>query len=142
MKYFLKKVIVWTLYLALTILFFSLPVILRNHDQADFLSDSRYNYTQDGRLYFEFADLPAERRIEGDSTSLRMVAVTDTSRKAVYLFVNGEKQGASFVSDSMRIEFPHVYLKNGENEIVAVLSSEAGDTLALRKLRIVSVKKL
>lgn len=142
MKFFAKKVIGWTVYLAITILFFSLPIILRNHDSAGPMSNSSQYFAREGGLFFEFAGGPGELRVEGDSTAIGMIAETDSSQKIVYLYVNGDKQDMAFVSDSMRVEFPRVYLKEGKNEIVAVLRSVAGDTLALRTLRVVSLKKL
>lgn len=142
MKFLLKRIIGWTVYLTVTILFFSIPIILRNDNSTDPLSTSGQYSAREVGLFLEFAGGSGERKVEGDSTAVRMIAETDTSRKIVYLYVNGDKQDMAFVSDSMGIEFPRVYLKEGKNEIIAVLRSVSGDTLAVRKLSIVSLKKL
>lgn len=146
MKYFIKKTIKWLLFLVLTALFFSLPVILQNHDAE---KDSRDSVPavapsggQKGVLLFEFVPPSVERTVVGGFTGLRMVTMTDSSKKAVYLYVNGEKQDMAVVSDSMGIEFRSVHLSEGENEITAILRAAGGEVLALRKMRIFSQKKL
>lgn len=142
MQYFIRKSLKWLAYVVLTVLFFSLPVILRDESPEKTMPVSQSAGTETGGLLFEFLSSSAGRSVTGDSTGLRMIVKTDTSEKTVYLYVNGEKQDMIVVSDSMEIEFPRVYLRNGENEITAVLRSLHGDTLAVREMRIVSQKKL
>ncbi len=142
MRFFFKRTAVWVVYLVLTVLFFSIPIILRDHNEVSSDSPAAVGFINQDKIFFDFADGSAERETSADSVSIRIVAVTDSSQKAVYLYVNGEKQDMAVVSDSMGIEFPRVYLKDGDNDITAVLLSAEGDTLALRKKRIVSLKKL
>ena len=142
MKFFIKKAVGWVAYAVLTVLFFSLPIILRNSDGVNSDSPSAVGVVNQAGIIFEFVGGPAGHEITGDSALIKMVVVTDSSKKTASLYVNGEERDMIVVSDSMVIEFRRVYLKDGDNEIAAVLLSTGGDTLALRKTRIVSLKKL
>ena len=146
MRYFIKKTIKWLLFLILTAVFFSLPVILENYDAE---KDSRYIVTavappggEAGVSLFEFVPPSVERKTAGDFADVRMVTRTDSLEKAVYLYVNGERQDMAVVSDSMGIEFRNIHLKEGYNEITAILRAAGGEVLAIRKMRIFSQKKL
>lgn len=142
MQYFVRKSSEWLAYVMLTTLFFSLPILLRSTGSENAIRTGGERQGQVETLLFEFLPASAERSVEGDSTGLKMIARTDTSDKTVYLYVNGEKQDMAVVSGSTEVEFPRVYLNEGENEIIAVLRSLRGDTVAVRRMRIVSQKKL
>lgn len=146
MKYFIKKTVKWFLFLALTVLFFSLPIILHDYDAEKVGQDSITAVApsggKSGVVLFEFVPPVAERIVSGNSTGLAMIIKTDSSEKAVYLYVNGEKQDMAVISDSMGIEFQSIYLKDGANEITAILRAAGGEVLAVRKMRIFSQKKL
>jgi hypothetical protein len=150
MKFFLKKVLKWLTFLFLTVLFFALPVILQKESGPAFREDSLKKQImrqangsrEQSEVYFEFEPESVKERILGDSTGLRMITISDTSEKYVYLFVNGEKQDVAIVSDSMQIEFSRVYLKLGINEITAILQRPAAETLAVRRATIFSLKKM
>ncbi|MCL4511414.1 MAG: hypothetical protein M1470_10135 [Bacteroidetes bacterium] len=143
MKFFLKKVLKWSAFLLLTVLFFALPVFLQKEDgKNDFLQKMAERQTAQkqevSELYFEFEPASVKEKIFGDSTALKMLVKSDTSEKSVYLYVNGEKQDMAVVSDSMQILFPRVYLKQGTNEITAVFQKSTGETLAVRRVTIFS----
>ncbi len=147
MKYFIKKSLKWLAFLVLTVLFFSLPVIIERRDRVDdlyrepdFADPSAGLMANEFRFEFDSTSVMSE--VAGDSTSLRMITRTDTSQKLIYLYVNGEKQDMVVVSDSMTAVFPRIYLKPGQNEIVVVLSDLHGKSRATRKTRIFSHKKM
>jgi hypothetical protein len=147
MKYFIKKSLKWLAFLVLTLLFFSLPVIIEKRDRGDDLQKEELLSDLTGGLsaaefHFEFDPATVMSEVAGDSTSIRMITRTDTARKTIYLYVNGEKQDMIVVSDSMTAVFPRVYLKPGQNEILAVLSDVNGKSRATRKTRIFSQKKM
>lgn len=146
MGYFIRKTVQWFLFLALTVAFFSLPIILQNYDAQKIGHDSITAVGPSGEVsgvtLFEFAPQVADEIVSGDSTVLAMVTKTDSSDKAVYLYVNGERQDMAVISDSMGIEFRSILLKEGENEITAILRAAGGEVLAVRKMRIFSQKKL
>ncbi len=147
MKYFLKKALQWTVYLAVTVLFFSLPVIIEDcgnagkSDRGQMVVDSVAAIVAGG-IFFEFDSASVNREVAGDSTSVRLITNTDSSRKLVLLYVNGVKQDMAVVSDSLPAVFTRVYLSPGENEITAVLSGADGRALSIRKARIFSSKRM
>ncbi len=150
MKFFLKKVLKWSLFLFLTILFFALPVILQEENRpmmSDRSSQQEVVRREDRgqkqpEVYFEFGVESVKGRLLGDSTALTMITRSDTSEKYVYLYVNGEKEDMAIVSGSMQIDFPRVYLMPGRNEITAVLQRLSAETLAVRRVIIFSSKKM
>lgn len=145
MKYLLKKTFKWIVYLAVTVIFFSMPVLIERRGDvkdlsrmADLVESESFQTT--GGFFFDFASVQNE--VVGDSTSVRVLTKTDTCRKSVCLYVNGEKQDMVVVSDSMPAYFPRVYLIPGQNEIEAVLLEASGRPMALRRMRIFSLKRM
>ncbi len=147
MKYFVRHALEWLTFLALTVLFFSLPVVIERHGSVKDIRprqasvDSTTAQIAAG-FFFEFDIGSVKSEVAGDSISLKMITRTDTSRKLVDLYVNGEKQDMVVISDSMPVLFPRVYLKTGPNEIVAILRDLNGMPLATRKIRIFSQSKM
>ncbi len=147
MKYLLKKTLKWIVYLAVTVLFFSLPVLIERCEDAKNLSRmadlvESESFLTTGEFFFDFDPASVQNEVVGDSTSVRVLTKTDTCRKSVYLYVNGKKQDMVVVSDSTPAYFPRVYLIPGQNEIEAVLLEASGRPMALRKMRIFSLKRM
>jgi len=150
MRFFLKRVVKWLLFLLFTVFFFAIPVILQEETRPMLKNNPTQLQTlrredQDQKqsdVYFEFEAESVKEKLLGDSTALRIDTRSDTSEKYVYLYVNGEKQDVAIVSGSMRIDFPRVYLKPGRNEITAVLQRLPAETLAVRRATIFSLKKM
>ncbi|MCL4539564.1 MAG: hypothetical protein M1469_08135 [Bacteroidetes bacterium] len=146
MKFFLKKCLKWFLFLLFTFLFFSLPVYLQKEEKSRDSRQTRIASESAGNqspsvFYFDFAPGSLRQKVTGDSTAIWISARSDSSVKYVFLYVNGEKQDMAVISDTARVEFPRVYLKEGINEIAVVLQNRNGVVLAVRKATIFSDKK-
>lgn len=146
MKVFLRKSLKWLLFLLFTLAFFSLPIYLQKEEKnSDFRRTQPATGSPGAQLsstfYFEFDPGSLKQRVSGDSTALSVSTISDSAAKYVYLYVNGKKQDMAVVSDTMRVEFPRVYLQPGANEIAVVLQDRRGKVLAVRKTNIFSSKK-
>ncbi len=146
MKFFLRKCLKWFLFLLFTFIFFSLPIYLQQEQHTGDIKQTWVSSGQSGdhsvsASRIDFVAGSVRDTVHGDSTSVWVSARSDSSIKYVYIYVNGEKQDMAMVPDSGRIEFPRVHLKEGANEIAAVLQNPDGTVLAVRKVNIFSIKK-
>lgn len=140
MNYFMRKSAQWLSFLAATVAFFSLPIILRGRGPVKMVELLEADGSARG-VVLEFLHPVPGTAIAGDSTRLNVFVDSDTVSGSVSLFVNGRQLDESPVSGESRLNFPAVYVGQEENEIEALFRSPAGDTIAAKKLRIISQKK-
>ncbi len=139
MMYFLRKSAQWLVFLAATVAFFSLPIILRDHSPGK-TGQTRPLKVTAKSVVLEFVPSVAETSVDGNSTALIMSVDVDTMTGYVSLYVNDREVDSTPARGATRLKFPGVALRQGENEIEAFFRTANGDTVAFRKLRIISGK--